>query len=103
MNHTFVAQHSGTRNGHPKYSLREAGDADVIYYDPNYDNGKWIIAGDHDLVGGISDTSPKCPEMVESWQLMLPPLVGGKIRCAKEDQALERCLQNTNDCDNVQL
>ena len=101
--HTFVAQLSGTRNGHPKYSLREGGD-NIIYYE----NGKWIIAGARPgSVIGISNTSPKCAEMVQSWSAgpaneESMPLVGGKIRCAVEDQALERCLQNIRDCDNVQ-
>ena len=95
--HTYVAQLSGTRNGHPKYSLREGGD-NIIYYK----NGKWIIAGEKGFVDGISNTSPKCAEMVQSWSAFFT-LIGGKIRCAVEDQALERCLQNINDCDNVQI
>merc|ERR1712008_432575 len=102
-NHTYVAQLSGTRNGHPKWSCREGGDSDSIYYE----NGKWIIGGERQPIF-ISNTSPKCPETVQEWSLGPEnrenvPLVGGKIRCAVEDQALERCLQDINDCENVQI
>ena len=36
---------------------------DAIYFE----NGKWIIGGEHGKVLCISNTSPKCPEMVQSW------------------------------------
>jgi len=102
-NHTYLNQMSGTRNGHPKWSSREGGDS-IIYYEKS----KWIIAGERRQPMGISNTSPKCPEMVQKWSpgpenVKNLPLVGGKIRCAVEDQALERCLQDTNDCKNVQI
>ena len=104
-NHTYLNQLSGTRNGHPKWSNREGGDS-IIYYE----NGKWIIKGEsfHRQPIFISNTSPKCPETVQEWSpgpenRENVPLVGGKIRCAVEDQALERCLQNINDCENVQI
>ena len=102
-NHTFLNQLSGTRNGQPKWSCREGGDSDSIYYE----NGKWIIGGERQPIF-ISNTSPKCPETVQEWSpgpenRENVPLVGGKIRCAVEDQALERCLQDINDCENVQI
>ena len=111
-------QLSGTRNGHPKYSLREAAsDADNNRYVIDnvidalyYENGKWIIGSiPNGSVAGTSNTSPKCAEMVQSWSAgpgesgLWNPLVWGKIRCAVEDQALERCLQNIHDCNNVQI
>ena len=101
--HTYLNQISGTRNGHPKWNNREGGNTAVIYYE----KGKWIIDGERQP-WGISNTSPKCPEMVQEWSpgpenRENVPLVGGKIRCAVEDQALERCLQDINDCENVQI
>ena len=97
-------QYSGTRNGHSKYSVREGGDADALYFE----NGEWLIFGGNSQAVGISNTSPKCPEMVQSWSAGPAnkngrTLVGGKIRCAVEDQALERCLEDLNDCNNVQV
>ena len=78
-----------------------------------FPKGKWIIGGERQIFGpqilGTSNTSPKCPEMVQKWspgpeiEMVNLPLVGGKIRCAVEDQALERCLQDINDCKNVQI
>ena len=102
--HTYVHQYSGTRNGHSKYSVREGGDADALYFE----NGKWVIGGGRGRKVGISNTSPKCPELVQSWSagsaaIKGRTLVGGTIRCASDDQAFERCLQNVNDCNNVQI
>merc|ERR1711935_1147103 len=54
-NHTYLNQLSGTRNGQPKWSCREGGDSDSIYYE----NGKWIIGGERQP-WAISNTSPKC-------------------------------------------
>ena len=82
---TYVNQYS-----HPKFSVRE-GHADSIYFK----NGKWLIWNSIGQVVGISNTSPKCPEMVKSWSTRPDTskgfrLVKGKMRCAVEDQALER-------------
>ena len=87
---TYVNQYSGTKYGHPKFSIRE-GDANSLYFK----NGKWIIGGEFGHVVGVSNTSPKCPEMVQSWSTGPNTSYGfrfvkGKIRCAVEDQALER-------------
>ena len=73
-----------------KFSIRE-GDANSLYFK----NGKWIIGGEFGHVVGVSNTSPKCPEMVQSWSTGPNTsygfrLVKGKMRCAVEDQALER-------------
>ena len=100
-NHTYVNQLDGIRNGHPNWSNREISDSGIYY-----EKGKWIIGGERQPYG-ISNTSPKCPEMVQKWSpgpenRANLPLVGGKIRCAVEDQALERCLQGI-DCENVQI
>ena len=100
--HTCVFQLSGTRNGYSKWSVREGGEGDLYF-----ENDKWIIAAGKWKVS-ISNTSPKCPEMVQSWSagpdaIKGHTLVGGQIRCAVEDQALERCLEDLNDCNNVQI
>jgi len=102
-NQTYLNQLNGTRNGHPNWISRMSGGNSAIYYE----KGKWIIGGERQP-WGISNTSPKCPEMVQKWSpgpgnRKNLPLVWGKIRCAVEDQALERCLQDINDCENVQI
>ena len=101
QNHTYLNQLNGIRNGHPNWSNREISDSGIYY-----EKGKWIIGGERQP-WGISNTSAKCPETVQKWSpgpenRQNLPLVGGKIRCAVEDQALERCLQDW-DCENVQI
>ena len=88
----YVNQFSSTKYyGHPKFSVGEV-DTNSLYFK----NGKWlIIEGDFGQVVSISNTSPKCPEMVQSWSTKPDAtggfrLVKGKIRCAVEDQAPER-------------
>ena len=81
--HPYKGKLSGMKNGHPMWS-REGGQV-FIYFE----NGKWIIGGQRYSVSEkyhISDSSPKCPESVESWSdgpgnIGVYKLEGGKLEC----------------------
>ena len=78
--HIFKCKLSGEKNGNPMWRTRGGNE---IYNE----NGKWILAGGPygpNEKYFISNSSPECPESVESWSNHGShglKLEGGKIEC----------------------
>ena len=79
MDYPFTCKLSGVKNGNPMWRTREG-------YEIYYENDKWILGGGpyENEKYFISNSSPECPESVESWSNHGPhgfKLEGGKIEC----------------------